>query len=285
MVPLKVTKRIGGLAEDNRNMLSAVIVTFNEAEYLPDCLNSLKFCDELVVVDIGSTDNSRGIAEKHGARVIEHEWVPYAEKIRPFLLEQARFEWILFSDPDMEYLPALGQTLLDTIKSDSDGTLGAIYVPHVTYFGRKALNHGRKSGRRPFLCVVHRDRYFFTGQIHHRGGGLKPGFRAVDYRYADVEPIRHFWVRSIKEAKAKALRYIPFDAQERLERGERIRFHRLIWRMIYAVWFDMSRKAFMSRNAMKVWLFHEWYLWKLYLQMRQSSRGTGDDHRQILSGG
>ncbi|MBE2292292.1 MAG: glycosyltransferase, partial [Xanthomonadaceae bacterium] len=53
-----------------RPPLSATVITFNEAARIGDCLASLAFCDEIVVVDSGSTDATRAIAEAMGARVL-----------------------------------------------------------------------------------------------------------------------------------------------------------------------------------------------------------------------
>jgi len=58
----------------NRAGLSASIIAMNEADRIADCLASLEFCDEIVLVDSHSTDRTREIAAEHGTRVIERDW-------------------------------------------------------------------------------------------------------------------------------------------------------------------------------------------------------------------
>ena len=58
--------------------ISATIITFNEEQNLPRAIESLRCCDEILIVDSGSTDRTVEIAEKFGARVIEANWRGYA---------------------------------------------------------------------------------------------------------------------------------------------------------------------------------------------------------------
>ena len=54
--------------------LSAIVITRDEAANIGECLDSLAFCDERIVVDCGSTDSTVDIAREKGARVEFHEW-------------------------------------------------------------------------------------------------------------------------------------------------------------------------------------------------------------------
>ena len=79
--------------------LSACIITFNEADRLADCLASLAFCDDIVVVDSGSTDATVAIARQAGARVFERPFEGFRSQ-KQFAVEQARFDWVLCLDAD-----------------------------------------------------------------------------------------------------------------------------------------------------------------------------------------
>jgi len=79
--------------------LSAVIITRNAADQLPGCLASLDFCDEILVVDSGSTDDTVALARQHGARVIETHWRGYGPQ-KQFAVTQASHDWVLCVDAD-----------------------------------------------------------------------------------------------------------------------------------------------------------------------------------------
>ena len=83
----------------NRPALSVVIITLNAARVLPDCLASVRFADEILVVDSGSTDGTQVIAEAAGARIVQKEWLGFGKQ-KQFAVEQAQFDWVLCLDAD-----------------------------------------------------------------------------------------------------------------------------------------------------------------------------------------
>ncbi|HEY2074117.1 MAG TPA: glycosyltransferase, partial [Gaiellaceae bacterium] len=74
----------------------------NEGHLLGPCLDSIAFCDEIIVVDLESNDDTVAVAEAHGARVVRHPLVPIAEAARVTVAPQARHDWLLVVDPDEE---------------------------------------------------------------------------------------------------------------------------------------------------------------------------------------
>jgi glycosyltransferase involved in cell wall biosynthesis len=87
--------------------LSAVLIAQNEEMKIQDALASVSFCDEIVVVDSGSVDRTRQIAEAAGARVIVNAPWPGFVAQRNFAVDAARYEWILALDADERITPAL----------------------------------------------------------------------------------------------------------------------------------------------------------------------------------
>jgi hypothetical protein len=91
--------------------LSAVVITMNEEARLPAALESVRFCDEVVVVDAGSTDRTREIAEAAGARVLlSTPWPGFVQQ-RNVAVEAARNDWVLALDADERVSPALGEEI------------------------------------------------------------------------------------------------------------------------------------------------------------------------------
>ena len=79
--------------------LSVTVITFNEEENIRDCLASVKWADEIIVVDSFSTDNTPTICKEYTDKIIQREW-PGHVKQKQFALEQASGDWILSLDAD-----------------------------------------------------------------------------------------------------------------------------------------------------------------------------------------
>src|SRR5580700_2915815 len=79
--------------------LSAIVITKNEAANIGECLDSLAFCDERIVVDCGSTDATIEIARQKGARVEFHEWRGFGPQ-KNYALSLATGTWVLSLDAD-----------------------------------------------------------------------------------------------------------------------------------------------------------------------------------------
>ncbi len=86
--------------------LSACIITLNEADRIDACLDSLAFCDELIVVDSGSTDDTRERAAAHGARVLVRPFDGYRSQ-KAYAVGLARHDWVLCLDADERVSPPL----------------------------------------------------------------------------------------------------------------------------------------------------------------------------------
>ena len=79
--------------------ISATIITCNEERNLPRAMESLRCCDEILVVDSGSTDRTVELAERYGARVTEANWRGYAGQ-KNYASDQAKYDWVLSLDAD-----------------------------------------------------------------------------------------------------------------------------------------------------------------------------------------
>lgn len=91
--------------------LSACIVAMNEADRIGDCLASLDFCDDILVVDSHSTDATRAVAASAGAKVIERDWPGHVAQ-KEFAIRAAAHDWVLCVDADERVSPALRAEIL-----------------------------------------------------------------------------------------------------------------------------------------------------------------------------
>ncbi len=93
--------------------LSAVFITQDEERNLPEALESVRFCDEVVVVDSGSGDGTRAVAEAAGARVVVNApWPGYLAQ-RNVSVDAAQHDWVLAMDADERVSPALREEIQD----------------------------------------------------------------------------------------------------------------------------------------------------------------------------
>lgn len=86
--------------------LSVIVIAKNEEDRIADCLDSLSFCDEIIVVDSGSEDRTKEIAKRMGAKVFDYMSDNFSS-LRNFGLEKANNEWILYVDADERVTGAL----------------------------------------------------------------------------------------------------------------------------------------------------------------------------------
>ncbi len=98
--------------------ITCIVLTKNEEENLPDCLASLRWADEVLVVDSFSTDRTVEIARQHGARVIQHPFQDYAAQ-HNFAQSQAQHDWVLFIDADERVSVELAQEIQDMARRDT----------------------------------------------------------------------------------------------------------------------------------------------------------------------
>ncbi len=103
----------------SRQPLSVAIITLNAATQLEACLASARFADEIVVVDSGSTDGTRELAARHGARVIEQDWLGFGPQ-KQFAVEAAAHDWVLCLDADERVTPELQATIEKALVAPSN---------------------------------------------------------------------------------------------------------------------------------------------------------------------
>ena len=124
--------------------ITAIILTFNEARHIERCLLSLKdVCEEILVVDSFSTDETVKIAECMGARVVQHPWKNYATQLNYGIHECGiTSEWLWRIDAD-EYLEGgIGAAVRAAIETASDNVNGIYVRKRIDFMGRPLLHGG-----------------------------------------------------------------------------------------------------------------------------------------------
>jgi len=193
--------------------ISAIVVCGNEEANIAECLESVRWCDEIVVVDSLSSDRTPEIARGYTERVIQRPWAGYVAQ-KQFALEQATGDWALSLDADERCTPELRDAIRAALpQADARGLAGFEVRRHVFYLGRW-IDHG---GWYPDwkLRVLRRDRARFAGH--------EPHDRAeVDGAVARLEAdLVHYTYRDFAQHLRTVDRFAAVVAEEWRKEGRR----------------------------------------------------------------
>jgi len=205
----------------NRPKITAIVHTYNAAEHLDLCLRALERFDEILVIDMESTDATVDIAQRHGARVIikergEHR-IP--EAYRDFGLKAATHDWVIVADADEIVPPALADFLYAEIERDSSPR--AYLIPIKNYFMGTWM---RCYYPDYILRFFNRTGAHWPYEIHSRPSHLGPVVKIPKNR-TDLAYI-HLANESVTTSVRKMNQYTD---RESLRRRERYRPWRLIF--------------------------------------------------------
>jgi len=193
--------------------ITATIITLNEEDHIAEALASLACCDEIVVVDSGSTDRTREIASNRGVRVMTRTWQGYSPQ-KNFAADQASNDWILSIDADERLSIELADEIARWKKLVAiDPTVGAYSMPRRTFYLGKWIKH---SGWYPDRKVrlYNRRHSHWEGTIHE---DLKVD-GSVERFSGDL---LHFPFNDWEDQKLKIDKYTKLAAHEARTRGAR----------------------------------------------------------------
>jgi glycosyltransferase involved in cell wall biosynthesis len=204
-----------------RPRVSACIVARDEQDRLPDCLASLSWCDEILVVDSHSSDRTREIAAAAGARVIERDWPGHVAQ-KEFAVRAAEHDWVFCIDADERVSPELAEQIEDA-RERGFGEACGFSVPRVSRYLGRWIRHGTWYPDRKLRLFDRR---------RGRWGGRDPHDR-VELDGAEARltgELRHEPYRSLEDHLATIDRYSTITARELHAEGRRARLLDLVVR-------------------------------------------------------
>lgn len=210
--------------------LSACVITYQEEDHIEDCLRSVSFCDEILVVDSGSTDHTRQIAVDLGARVIVNTPFPGHREQKQFAVDHARHDWVLSLDADERVTPELREKVLQLKAEAFCGGAGAYAVMrHNCYLGR-FIRRGM-FGPEPKVRLFDRRRARWAGLNPHDRVELRNGTVVVRLQ----ETLEHYTHRTVKEHLRQIDLFATLDAQAKQATGRRATLLDLMLRPVTVV--------------------------------------------------
>lgn len=208
--------------------ISLVVITYNEADTIARCLDSVDFAAEKIVVDCGSEDQTCSIATTHGARVVVQPWLGFGAQ-RNFADGLASHDWVLSLDADEALTPELALELKTSLPEllNSSAAAGVLYRT-AWFMGRplrwyRAMVHERKAR------IYHRARARWSDVRVHESltyQGTELVFRA---------PLMHFLNPTLVHHELKSLRYAELKALDWRDRQQAS--VPLFWPLVFAFTF------------------------------------------------
>ena len=256
--------------------VSVCVVCRNEADRLASCLESVRWADEIIVMDLSSTDDSARIAREHGARVVVREPVPIVEMVRNEVAEHASGAWILALDPDERITPGLAEELRRAAARDD---IDAVVIPRMNY----DLGYPPSDPS---------ERYEGQLRMYRRSAVTWPTIpnalpdvpRQRTYRVPSRDELVmiHDRNRNIPEVVDRIARYATLQAQSMIDRGQLFSARAMVR--------ELGTRAFRKLVHARPWRdgvpgllragilvgFH-FYIWAAFWQLSGAKRTAEDD--------
>ncbi|MDQ3823785.1 MAG: glycosyltransferase [Actinomycetota bacterium] len=256
--------------------ISVCVVCRNEADKLDACLESVAWADEILVMDLESSDGSAEVAERHGATVVRREPIPIVEPLRDELAARARGEWILALDPDERVSPGLAEELRSVAARDD---VDLVEIPFTHWdFGYPPSHRLHRFDPKPRF--YRRARVSWPVEPNTLPTVAPERLHRLPSR--DELVIVHDRNRTVAEAIDRALRYAPAEARARIDAGETFTARRMLRRLA-----QKSRRQFVEARAFDdgvpgvvraaTLVAFDFYVWAAFWQMSGAKRTPEDD--------
>lgn len=190
--------------------LSVIVITKNEADNIEECLRSVSFAGDIVVVDAESSDDTVVKAKKFTKRVFVRPWTGFAAA-KQFAVQQTTHDWVLWLDADERVTPELAKELEQIVPSNPQSA--AFTVARRAYFLGKWIKHsGWYPGR--VARLFHKERAVFNDAAVHEGLETEGETGTLD------NDLIHFTDPNIYHYFSKFNRYTTLAAEELEKKGK-----------------------------------------------------------------
>lgn len=200
--------------------LTALIITFNEIGYIENCLKSIDFADEIIVVDSYSSDGTyEYLSSLENVRVIQHPFKNYTTQ-KAFTLEQASNDWVLFVDADEVVTPELQQEISETINSQTEHA--AFWFRRKFMFQQNQLRFSGWQTDKNYRLFRKSKVKFSEKRIVHETLEINGSSSILK------EKLTHFCYKEFYDYKRKMLVYGRMKAKEAIEKEKAFSYFQLL---------------------------------------------------------
>ncbi|MBI4353633.1 MAG: glycosyltransferase family 2 protein [Candidatus Omnitrophica bacterium] len=200
--------------------VSVVILAKNEAAQLPDCIETVRWAKEILVIDDESTDDTVALAESLGARVLRRR-MDNEGRHRNWAYAQASQPWVLSLDADERVTPALQDEIVAAVTNNPKWN--GYEIPRKTFIGSRWVRHG---GWYPSaqLKLFRKDRFRYEEAEVHPKADVQEGWGSLH------EPLWHYSYRDIEDFFATVNRQTSLEATKWHRQGRRMSLAHALWR-------------------------------------------------------
>lgn len=254
---------------DRPTPISACVITYQEEDHIADCLRSLSFCDEVLVVDSGSTDRTAKIAEEMGARVILNTPFPGHREQKQFAVDHASHDWVLSLDADERVTGQLREKVQHLSTDRFSGGAGAYAVVRRNCYLGRFIRRGMFGPERK-IRLFDRRRAHWSGTNPHDRVELRNGSVAV--RLSEV--LEHYTHTTVQEHLQQIDLFATLDAQAKHAAGRRATVLDLLVRPVTV----MAKSLFLQGGFLEGWRgfviggLGGYYSWLKCWRLRQLNR-------------
>lgn len=202
--------------------LSVAIITYNEEEEIRDCLESVKWADEIVVVDSFSTDKTLDICRQYTNKVFQHEWSGYSNQ-KNYAINVTTNPWILILDADERVSERLTKEIKEIL--DKDLGVDGYYIPRKSYFLGRWIRYG---GWYPDYSIrlFRKDKGRFEQREVHESVRINGKTAKLKNH------LEHYTYRNLSEYIQRMDRYSTLAAMEMVGEGRRSGPRNILFRPI-----------------------------------------------------
>jgi glycosyltransferase involved in cell wall biosynthesis len=209
-----------------REKLSVTLITYNEEANVEDALESVRWADEIVVLDSFSTDRTVEICKKYTDKVLSGEFVGYG-KLRNIAIDAASSPWILSLDADERITEPLKEEILSELERgpSADG----YYIPRKSHFLGYWVRHCGWYPDYRSMQLFRKEKGRYTEVLNDDHLELVPGSPRGYLR----SPILHYTYRNLDQFLAKMERYTTLKAQQMIRDGKTFHVHQLVTHPVF----------------------------------------------------
>src|SRR6476469_2262269 len=256
-----------------RIKVSAVLITYNEEHCIAETLSKLQWCDEIIIVDSYSTDNTVSVCREFGCNVSFRSFDGFGSQ-KKHAVSLAKNDWILAIDADEVLTDALIAEFQEQLSSNSQAV--AFSVPMNLVFLNKEFKKGKESSR-SYIRLFNKQHGNFSDATVHEG--IEVNGKTVQLK----NRIKHYSYTSVRECLDKCNRYSTYSADISFRKGK----SKSAFAIIMGLPFNFFKYYFLELNFLNglkgfYWsIFSSYYHFAKYVKLREMHTAAAASSHQL----